>query len=83
MSIETDGVQIQYQQRTYTIFPSVCEEFPDQLDFVRIVFGGLDVCTITPRHATSELEVLAVNRARAAISQLQWDTGDVLDPADV
>jgi hypothetical protein len=74
MSIEVDcDIKITHNERTYKVIPSVCDEFRQQLDFVRIVFGGIDIATITPRQADKPLEQLAIKHAQSAIDDLVWD----------
>ena len=89
MSIELNPLILEYCGTSYHVFPNVCEEHPDQIDFVLVVRlrDGKEKAHFAPNKAWNGLERQALSTAyeqRSRLeSQLQADDGCVIDYAEI
>lgn len=88
MSIEIDPVDLEFEGVLYQVFANICEEFSDQIDFIRIV-RKCDQLEMRPTANTFSEQVLLQKALAVAAEQLpdlEWDNGAddvVIDYADV
>jgi hypothetical protein len=83
MSIEIEcPVFVSDGGRRFHVYAYPCEEFPTQLDFIRVTFGGAEVFNGPPKSASTDFEKQVVAHAQDSIKNLVWENDSVIDEND-
>lgn len=73
MSVELDFGTFTYQGVSYQLYAYVNDEFPTEIDFIRVTFGHCELFEIRPSKANCKMQKYAVAIAQGRLEEVRWD----------